>query len=138
MTRSFVRVARASLLIALLAGCAGDNTSPAPLARIPDGNWGGQGIGFSVDGTGVTFIFDCAGGRVDQPIALGGDGSFDVQGTYTGFGNAIGADHTPHPARYTGHATRTQVQITRTLLDGNKSVDTFTANFGALAMVAVC
>jgi hypothetical protein len=136
MPRQFVRAASACL-IALLAGCAGD-TSTGPLTRIPDGNWGGPGIGLVVDATGVLFLFDCAGGHVAQPIELSGDGSFDVVGIYTGGGNTIGADHSPHPARYTGRATRSQVQVMRTLLDSPTSSGTFVATLGRAPMVVAC
>jgi hypothetical protein len=129
--RALVVVAAASML-----GCSSGST--APLERIPEGNWGGERIGLFVDQTSVTFLFDCAGGRVDHPITLDANGSFDVVGTYTGAGNIVNADHSPHPARYVGHATRTRIDVTRTILDGTDAGVSFSAIRGAPPMIVAC
>jgi len=124
------------VVAAAMLGCAGDATGP--LDRIPDGNWGGERIGLLVDQSGVSFLFDCAGGRVDQPISLDSRGNFDVLGTYSGAGNAQNADQSPHPARYAGHATRTRVDVTRTILDQSGPGVPFSALRGAPPMIVAC
>lgn len=136
MPRSFVRALVVLFVAGLMLGCSSEST--APLERIPDGNWGGERIGLSVDQTGVFFLFDCAGGRVDHPITLDASGNFDVLGTYVGAGNAMNADHSPHPARYVGHATRTRIDVTRTILDGADPAVSFSAIRGAPPMVVAC
>lgn len=137
---SAIRSAALRVLVLLVGtamlGCASEPTGP--LDRIPDGNWGGDRIGLFVDQSGVTFVFDCSGGRVDQPIVLDAGGNFDVLGTYSGGGNTQNADHSPHPARYAGHATRTHVDVTRTVLDQSDPGVSFSAFLGASPMVVAC
>jgi hypothetical protein len=137
MPRSHTFATLLPALGAMLVAC-GHTPTATPLERLPTGSWGGEHIGVFVDSTGVTFMFDCAGGRVDGSVPLATDGSFDVAGVFTGGGNALGADHTPHPARYTGHATTTRIDVTRTLLDGSTAPTTFTAARGAAPQVIAC
>jgi hypothetical protein len=136
LPRSLFRALVVLALAGPLHGCSTEST--APLERIPDGNWGGERIGLSVDQTGVSFLFDCAGGRVDHASTRDASGNFDVGGTYVGGGNAMNADHSPHPARYAGHATRTRVDVTRTILDGADPAVSFSAIRGAPPMVVAC
>jgi hypothetical protein len=119
-----------------MLGCSSEST--APLARIPEGNWGGERIGLFVDEAGVSFLFDCAGGRVDHPVTLDASGNFDVVGTYAESGNAINADHSPHPARYVGHTTRTRLDVTRTILDRADPAVSFSATRGIPPMIVAC
>jgi hypothetical protein len=127
----------ATLVAALVVAACGDVLS-ASLGRLPTGTWGGDHIGVFVDSAGATFLFDCAGGRVEGPIALNAAGDFDVVGTFAGAGNTVNADHSPHPARYAGHATGTRLDVTRTLLDGSGAPASFTATLGDSPHVIAC
>lgn len=131
-------VLRALILVLGTAtlGCSSEST--APLDRLSDGNWGGEHIGVFVDQTGVTFLFDCSGGRVDGSIILDSHGDFDVVGTYSDGGNAQNVDRSPHPARYVGHATRMRVDVTRTILDRSDAGTSFSALRGAPPMIVAC
>jgi len=64
------------MALALLAssGCASDITGP-----LAAGDWGGEGISFVVSRSDVTIEFDCASGRIDQPLELRA-GSFSARG----------------------------------------------------------
>jgi hypothetical protein len=109
-----------------------------PPERLPAGSWGGDRIGVDVETGRVAFLFDCASGLVDHPIELDAAGNFDDLGTFTRGGNAQGADHSPHAARYAGHATATHVHVTRTLLDGSVPPQTFDALRGGARNIIAC
>lgn len=66
------------LLLALPAIACGA-ASPTP-AEIPAGTWAGEGARASVSADGASFDLDCAGARIAPPLALDGDGRFDLPG----------------------------------------------------------
>ena len=112
------------------------SNSTGPDLRI--GMWGGPRVGLSVEETRVTFLFDCAAGQIENKIAFAPDGRFDVTGTYNGAGNAMGADHSSHPARYFGRLVGTHITFTRVLLDGSLPDMSFAADFGAAPSIVAC
>ena len=128
-------VTRSSLCIAaaLVLACS-NSTSP----DLRTGIWGGPRVGLSVEDARVQFLFDCAGGEVDSKIPFAPDGRFDVTGTFSGGGNTVGADHTPHPARYFGRLVGTHITFTRVLLDGSLPDASFAADFGAAPSIVAC
>src|SRR5256885_15763065 len=128
LTRPFQFVA-----VVLALACS---NSTAPELRT--GIWGGTHVGLSVEDTRVFFLFDCAGGAVESKIPFAADGRFDVTGTFSGGGNAIGADHSAHPARYFGRLVGTHITFTRVLLDGSRPDASFAADFGAAPSVVAC
>ena len=62
-------------LLVLLNGAACKSSS-----NLLTGNWGGQGISFNAGNTQTTLEFDCAHGKIAQPIELTA-GAFSVPGT---------------------------------------------------------
>ncbi|MFN2604209.1 MAG: hypothetical protein ABR582_15825 [Gemmatimonadaceae bacterium] len=126
---------RPFLCIAIVVAAACSN-STAPDLRT--GIWGGPRVGLSVEDTRVFFLFDCAGGEVNNKIPFSTDGRFDVTGTFSGGGNAIGADHSAHPARYFGRLVGTHITFTRLLLDGSLPDASFAADFGTAPSIVAC
>jgi hypothetical protein len=51
-------------------------------ARAAAGDWGGLHLRVSVDEKGASLDFDCAHGRISEPLVLGDDGRFEVKGVY--------------------------------------------------------
>src|SRR5258707_13088366 len=127
-TRPFLYLATATLL-----ACS-NSTGP----NLRTGMWGGPRVGLSVEDTRVQFLFDCAAGEVDNKIPFAADGRFDVTGTFSGGGNAVGSDHSPHPARYFGRLVGTHITFTRVLLDGSLPDASFAADFGAAPSIVAC
>jgi hypothetical protein len=135
--RSILRLTSAVVLL----GAARATCPEATPERVPDGNWGGEHVGMVVTDTGATLEYDCAEGRVTGPLRLESDGSFTWVGThYPGHGGPIRIDEpaNAHPARYTGHATSTTVQMTLEVLDMPGTVMTFTMKRGADPHVFKC
>ena len=101
--------------------------------------YGGNHIGIIVEPARASFMFDCAAGSYDGQITLGRHGDFSVVGTWANGGNAVGVDHTPKPARYTGTATSSR--ITFSLFMPPESVtpiDVYDATLGVAPQIAVC
>jgi hypothetical protein len=51
--------------------------------RVANGQWGGQHVGMEVSDSGAHLEFDCARGRIAEPLMLNQSGVFDVKGTYS-------------------------------------------------------
>lgn len=63
----------------LLVACAA-----VPPPGIPvTGTWGGPHIGLSLDPAGGAIEYDCASGRLTEPLVPRPNGGFDVGGTHT-------------------------------------------------------
>ncbi len=83
-----------------LAACA-----TVPPAGPLTGSWGGQHVGLRLDPAGGALDYDCAAGRIDQPLVADGGGRFVANGSHTpGSGGPDRAGVTPpsYPARYSG------------------------------------
>jgi hypothetical protein len=74
------------IALAALLPTSGMGPPPGKKARaarlVPAGVWGGEHIRMEVDGAGAEIEFDCARGRILQPLALDAKGRFRVKGTY--------------------------------------------------------
>jgi hypothetical protein len=69
-------------LAALLPTSGMGSPSDRKAGLVPAGVWGGEHISMEVDGAGAEVEFDCARGRILQPLALDANGRFRVKGTY--------------------------------------------------------
>jgi len=89
----------------LLAACS----SASVLERVPGGEWGGQHVRLSVNDTGAALEFDCAHGRIDQPLKVDTEGRFDVPGTLSREGGP--AREKPEPPQKVRYAGKTDGRI---------------------------
>jgi hypothetical protein len=67
--------------------------------------WGGQDVHLEMNAQGATVEFDCADGKISQPIKVDSTGEFTAQGTYTpGQFGLIRKNHASRevPATYKG------------------------------------
>jgi hypothetical protein len=55
-------------------------TGPDRPKSVPEGSWGGNHIGLVVGPEGARVEFDTAHGTIDKPLALDGEGRFDLPG----------------------------------------------------------
>lgn len=85
----------------LIAACTAVSQPTGPVT----GAWGGPHIGLVLDASGGTIEYDCAAGRLTEPLIPQPSGEFEVQGTHTpGHGGpAIEGEVLPtYRARFTG------------------------------------
>lgn len=66
-------------LLAVLPAIACGAAGPTP-TEIPAGAWGGDGVRATVSAEGASFELDCAGAAIAPPLALDGEGRFDLPG----------------------------------------------------------
>ncbi len=70
-----------SLLITLAFPLLMSDPTPPPAPRVSEGRWGGIGLSVEVTSSGAKIELDCAHGTIDAPLALDGQGNFDLPGT---------------------------------------------------------
>lgn len=127
---------RLALMLALgaLGGCVAFDQGPMPLK----GSWGGPHIALELEGGLGQVLFDCASGTIDQPIISGT--RFSVPGTYrAGEGGPVrvGQIFVARRATYSGTATKTDIELTVTLEDG-EVLGPFALRLGAPPQITRC
>lgn len=127
--------ARLAVLGVLAAGCA-EMTS----FSISISTWGGSHIGIEITATGGTVQYDCAMGRIDEPIRVR-DGHFDVTGVHwPGQGGPIGVDTTRvgRPARYLGTVRGDRMTLTVILTDTGETLGLYQLRKGGSPNILAC
>lgn len=120
------------------AGCDPARTSP-PSVII--GTWGGDHAGLVATPDSGTMEYDCAAGRITEPLRPGADGRFVATGTHTpGHGGPARIDEVLplRPARYTGRVDGDQLELTVVMTDSNVVVGTFQLTRGRSPRVFKC
>lgn len=111
--------------LSLVAACASPRTAPPSVIT---GDWGGDHAGLIATADSGTLEYDCAAGRITEPLRPGSDGSFMAAGTHTpGHGGPVGIDETlpKRPATYTGRVDGDLLTLTVVMTDSNVAVGTF-------------
>ena len=106
-------------MIAALMGvvaCSATTSSLPPDGLLPLGTWGGDNAGMIVGDTAMHLHVGCTFGDVSGRVAVGGNGSFDVQGSYMLRAFPITVGPTV-PARFTGTVTGNVATVTATIDD---------------------
>ena len=129
----------ASVAWVLAAGGSRVSSQPKSMAT---GVWGGTGIELTVTPSGARISYDCASGKVDEPIVTDHSGAFLARGTHSfGQGGPRGPGRpTPkaHAARYEGKVADDTMQLTVSLPDLGRAVGTFTLKLGQRAQLDRC
>jgi hypothetical protein len=124
------------LLLGMLTGCLEAN---APALVV--GDWGGQHLGLIANASGASLEYDCAAGKIAEPIRPDGAGRFSVLGEhYPGHGGPIRIDEeqVKRPARYDGLVRGDVMTLSVTLTDSNEVLGTFTLVYGRSPFVFKC
>jgi hypothetical protein len=125
-------MARAPMLVLALLLAAG-----TPLAK---GRWGGDHVALEITHRGAEIDYDCARGRIDEPIAPDADGHFSAKGVHVRErGGPIRKDETraETPATFTGQVKGDTMTLTVTL-EGGVDAGTFSLRRGAAGRVFKC
>ena len=123
-------------LVVLLAGCLEAN-APA----LVTGDWGGSHLGLVASATGADLEYDCATGKIAEPIRPDRSGLFVVVGEhYPGHGGPIRVDEelVKRPARYAGQVRGDTMTLTVTLSDTYEVLGSFTLVLGRSPHVFKC
>lgn len=105
------------------------------------GVWGGAHARMEVGEGGVSLEFDCAAGNIDRPVALDGEGRFDVKGTFVAqHAGPVLRDEEANarPARYSGRVRGQTLTLTVTLADPEQDAGTYTLTRGSDGRLTKC
>lgn len=123
---------------AWLTACAA--TEPTSAVHVT-GEWGGDHAGLVAVADSATLEYDCAAGRITEPLITRSDGAFTWSGTHTpGHGGPVRIDEIlpRRPARYTGTVAGGTMSLTVVMTDSNVTVGTFTLTRGRSSRVFKC
>lgn len=127
------------LIVSLaMAACAVACESPPSVVV---GTWGGDHAGLVATTIGGTMEYDCAAGRITEPLRPGSNGRFVALGTHTpGHGGPVRIDSVlpSRPARYTGFVDGNLLSLTVVMTDSNVTVGTFQLARGRSPNVFKC
>ena len=109
---------------------------------VPTGSWGGEHIQLVVTEAGAKVEYDCAFGRIDEPLLRDKEGNFEARGVHAferGGPRQLGEPAPePHPARYEGWTDGRQMRLTVTLPDKGKVVGSFSLGLGRQPLLEKC
>ncbi len=119
-----------------LAGCSGT------LIGISTGeSFGGVGVLLVVREAGADLEFDCATGRIEEPMTFSADGTFDVAGTFTpGMGGPVREDDPPIPeaARYLGGLLGDRLTLSAILVENGATIGPYQLRRGEQPLLRRC
>jgi len=108
---------------------------------IGEGVWGGNHVRMEVSGNGATLEFDCAHGKVSEPLTLDRLGRFQAKGTFTReHGGPIRENEkaATQPAKYSGSIKDKTMMLSVTLTNSSESVGTFSLRQGSQGELVKC
>jgi hypothetical protein len=134
---------KACLYIALMCGLITIPAHASSLSKaVPTGSWGGEHIRLVVTGTGATLEYDCAFGRIDEPLLTDKNGNFEARGIHVfERGGPLEIGEPPPkrlPALYRGWTDGSTMSLTVILLDTGKDVGTFSLGLGRPPRIEKC
>lgn len=109
--------------------------------KLTSGVWGGAHARMEVVEDGVNFEFDCGTGRINQPVALDGEGRFDLKGTFiVEHAGPIRRDEKENvrPARYSGRVHGETLTLNLTLDGAEEKANTYTLTRGSEGRLMKC
>jgi hypothetical protein len=111
--------------------------------RVRVGAWGGEHIRMDVGASGAALEFDCAFGRIDEPLITDSDGNFRARGVvmFEAGGPVQPGQSPPQPqaAIYQGSTDGLELRLTVTILaKADWQLGTFTLGFGRRAVLEKC
>ncbi len=122
--------------LAALAGCLGT------IIGISIGDsFGGVGVLLVVREAGADMEFDCATGRIEEPMTFSADGTFDVDGTFTpGMGGPVREDDPPVPeaARYMGVLRGDRLTLSGILVEDGTTIGPYELRRGEEPLLRRC
>ena len=129
---------RLTIILVLFAGIACAGASGA--GRIATGVWGGEHVLLTVKDSGANIEFDCAHGRVEEPMVLDDTRHFDARGVFVRErGGPVRKDEVEDakPARYKGTVEGDAMTLTVTP-EGGGDLGPFSLTKGSRARLVKC
>jgi hypothetical protein len=135
-------------LIVSIVGACGGASAPTAVSgaqessgsRVRTGGWGGDHVFLSVADDGAFIEFDCAHGRIEEPLTLDRDGRFDAGGTYVQErgGPQREGDETGRAVRYRGRVDGDAMMLTLVFGGGVGDLGPFALTYGSRGVLRKC
>ena len=134
------------VVVAVAGGCGGTSAptgvsgTQGSSSRVRAGGWGGDHVFLSVADDGGFVEFDCAHGRVEEPLNLDGDGRFDARGTYVQErgGPQREGDEPGRAVRYRGRVVDDSMMLTIAFGSGVGDLGPFMLTYGTRGILRKC
>ncbi len=109
--------------------------------EVAPGNWGGRGIGLTIEKNSARIEYDCAEAEINRKIMIDENGNFSVEGDYIrhSFG-PVRADMPPErqPARFEGKISDQTMTLTVSLTGSKEKIGEFTLKLDQTARIRRC
>jgi hypothetical protein len=108
---------------------------------VPPGLWGGAGIRLQVTKDGAEIEYDCAHGRISEPIRLDAEGRFQVKGKHLRDRPGpvrLGETRNAQAASYEGNVKDQTMTLEVTLTAKTESIGSFTLKRGVEGRLRKC
>ena len=108
---------------------------------VSEGVWGGQHIHLEVSDKGATLEWDCAHGKILEPLRLDHTGRFQAKGTYAReHGGPVREteNEAAQPVNYSGRIKDKEMTLSITLTNSSESLGTFTLVQGREGKLVKC
>ena len=95
----------------LLTAC----TTAQPAGVAVTGQWGGPHVGLTLTETGGELVYDCASGRIAEPLVPDAGGRFAASGSHApghGGPDVVGQVPTTYPTRFNGAVRGDRMTLT--------------------------
>lgn len=116
-------------------------TMDTQLVSVPAGIWGAEGIIVKTDEKGVTIQYECADGRIEQPLMMDVGGNFAVNGIYyRQRGGPIRSDlkQFQQPVRYEGKISGETMTLKITDTESKDVIGEYTLRQGKIPKLTRC
>jgi hypothetical protein len=110
-------------------------------ARVPEGLWGGAGIRLQFTKEGAEIQYDCAHGRISEPLRVVANGHFQAKGTHVrerGGPIRLGESPPEQAASFTGDIKGQTMTLEVFLTAKSESIGKFTLTRGREARLRKC
>lgn len=107
----------------------------------PGGVWGGVHIRMQVTDQGAEIEYDCAHGRILEPLSLDSEGRFQAKGIHVLEGPGpvrLGVTPDEQPASFTGNVNGKTMTLKVTLTATSEHIGTFTLTQGSEGRIHKC
>jgi hypothetical protein len=113
-----------------------NNSSPSNAEVV----WGGPHVRLVLTSDGGEIEFDCAHGKITEPLKKNEEGAFDVAGTFVSEAGPMRSDESARikPARYSGRMGDKNMTLIVTLTDSNEKLDEFSLTRGNQGRLRKC
>jgi hypothetical protein len=126
--------------VALLALALSGGPTPPAKSPLPEGAWGGAHVALTVTANGGDLEFDCAHGRLDEPIAPDATGQFEARGVYVQerAGPVRPDDLAGKKARYVGRISGDSMTLSVSVEGIDTEIGPYTLERGRLPRIVKC